>query len=188
MFESFEQARAYCNDHGIQMVDFKTIDLTGRWRHVTIPIGRFTRDILEDGIGFDGSNYGFAPVEKSDMIFIPDLSTAILDPFVQVPTLSMIGDVFVIDTPNRRFEQDPRAVATKAEEYLKSTGTPMKSRRPRIEFYVFDHVSHQVKPQISGYEIDVTQAEWNSGEGYPNPRLQNGQKRIPYNTAHGCSL
>jgi len=169
MFNSFEQAKSYCDAHGIQMVDFKMIDLIGRWRHLTIPIGRFTPDILKDGIGFDGSNYGFAPVEKSDMVFIPDLSTAILDPFVQVPTLSMIGDVFVIDTPNRRFEQDPRAVATKAEEYMKATGVADEIRiGPEFEFYVFDHISHQVKPQISGFEIDVIQAEWNSGQGYPN--------------------
>ncbi|MGI6551509.1 MAG: type I glutamate--ammonia ligase [Syntrophomonadales bacterium] len=169
MFESFEQAREYCVNHGIQMVDFKMIDLLGRWRHLTIPVGRFTEKIFADGIGFDGSNYGFAPVEKSDMVFIPDLSTAILDPFVGVPTLSMIGDVYVIDTPLRRFEQDPRTVAIKAEEYMKSTGIADEMRTgPEFEFYVFDHISYQVKPQISGFEIDVTQAEWNSGEGRPN--------------------
>ena len=99
MFESFEEAKAYCNDHGIQMVDFKMIDLIGRWRHLTIPIGRFTKNIMEDGIGFDGSSAGSFPVEKSDMVFIPDLSSAILDPFVQVPTLSAIGDVFIIEHP-----------------------------------------------------------------------------------------
>ena len=73
MFESFHKAKEYCVNHDIQMVDFKMIDLMGRWRHLTIPVGRFTERILEDGIGFDGSNYGFAPVEKSDMVFIPDL-------------------------------------------------------------------------------------------------------------------
>ncbi len=169
MFKSFEQAREYCVNHGIQMIDFKMIDLLGRWRHLTIPVGRFTEKIFKDGIGFDGSNYGFAPVEKSDMVFIPDLSTAILDPFTGVPTLSMIGDVYVIDTPLRRFDQDPRTVANKAEEYMKSTGIADEMRTgPEFEFYVFDHINYQVKPQVSGFEIDVTQAEWNSGEGYPN--------------------
>ncbi len=173
MFESFHKAKEYCVNHDIQMVDFKMIDLMGRWRHLTIPVGRFTERILEDGIGFDGSNYGFAPVEKSDMVFIPDLSTAILDPFVKVPTLSMIGDIFVIDNPHRRFEQDPRAVANKAEEYMRSTGIADEMKTgPEYEFYVFDHISYQIEPQFIGFEIDVTQAEWNSGKG----RLNQGYK------------
>lgn len=168
MFESFKQAKEYCAANGIQMVDFKMIDLIGRWRHLTIPEGRFTEHILTDGIGFDGSNYGFAPVERSDMVFIPDLSTANHDPFVSIPTLSMIGDIFVIDTPHRRFDQDPRAVATKAEEYMRSTGIADEMRTgPEFEFYVFDHISYQVKPNICGFEIDAVQAEWNSSN-YPS--------------------
>ena len=75
------------------------IDLRGRWKHLSIPAERFQEEILEHGIGFDGSNYGYAMVENSDMVFIPDISTAVVDPFVKVPTLTMIGDVKVIDQP-----------------------------------------------------------------------------------------
>lgn len=163
MFKSIDEARAYCKERGIKMVDFKMIDLMGRWRHLTIPVERFTEETLTSGIGFDSSNYGYASVEKSDMVFIPDLSTAAEEPFVEVPTLSMIGDVYVIDEPPRRFDQDPRGIAAKAEEYLKSTGiADVMMTGPEFEFYVFDHVSYEVSPQSSSFRIDARQAQWNS--------------------------
>ncbi len=164
MFKSLEEAQAYCREHGLQMVDFKMIDLMGRWRHLTIPVERFNEEIFQSGIGFDSSNYGYAPVEKSDMVFIPDLSTAFVEPFTEVPTLSMIGDVFVIDEPPRGFDQDPRTIAAKAEAYMRSTGIAdtMKTG-PEFEFYVFDHVSYEVSPQSTGFRIDAEQAIWNSG-------------------------
>ena len=115
MFKSFEEAKKYCTENDVKMIDFKMIDLDGRWRHIAIPKSRFQPSLMEDGIGFDGSNYGFAPVEKSDMVFIPDLASAMLDPFAEVKTISMIGDVFIIDKPtNRRFDQDPRNVSKHA--------------------------------------------------------------------------
>ncbi|MCL2802273.1 MAG: glutamine synthetase, partial [Treponema sp.] len=91
---TFDDIKKLCEKHNIKMADFMMTDLTGRWRHLTMPISRFTQDTLKNGVGFDGSNYGFAPVEKSDMVFIPDLQSAQIDPFAEVPTLSMIGDVF----------------------------------------------------------------------------------------------
>ena len=78
--------RKLCDDNGIRMIDFKMTDLDGRWRHITIPVERFNDDIFVYGIGFDGSNYGYAPVEKSDMVFIPDPDTAVIDPFTEIPT------------------------------------------------------------------------------------------------------
>lgn len=169
MFKNLEEAKKYCVNNNIKMVDFKMIDLLGRWRHLTIPIERFNEDIMNSGIGFDGSNYGFAPLEKSDMIFIPDLSTAFTEPFTEEPTLSMIGDVYVIGTDNERFDQDPRAVANKAEEYMRATGIADEMRTgPEFEFYVFDHVSYEVKPNTAGFRIDAEQAEWNSANPQQN--------------------
>lgn len=141
------------------------IDLNGRWRHLTIPSGRFSEETMKSGIGFDGSNYGFAPVEKSDMVFIPDLTTAYIDKFMEIKTLAMIGDVFVIDMPNNiAFDQDPRNVAKHAEEYLRSSGIADEIRiGPEFEFHVFDHVSYSVDPDSSGFHIDTKQAEWNKG-------------------------
>ncbi|MGI6434418.1 MAG: type I glutamate--ammonia ligase [Syntrophomonadaceae bacterium] len=166
MFKNYEEVMGYCQEYGIKMIDFKMIDLNGRWRHLGIPTSRFTPDTLKDGIGFDGSNYGFVPVEKSDMVFIPDISTAVYDPFTEVPTLSMIGDVFVIAEPhNYRFDQYPRSIAFKAEEYMASTGIADEMRiGPEFEFFVFDNVSYECLPQRTGYTIDAEQAIWNSGD------------------------
>nr|WP_243140246.1 type I glutamate--ammonia ligase [Candidatus Syntrophocurvum alkaliphilum] len=160
------------------MIDFKMIDLLGRWRHLTIPASRFTPDTLKYGIGFDGSNYGYAPIEKSDMVFIPDITTAVFDSFSEVPTLSMIGDVFIIAEPdNYPFDQYPRTIANKAEEYLTSTGIADEMIiGPEYEFHVFDNVSYECKPQQTNFSIDAEQAIWNSGEteyenlGYKIPR------------------
>ena len=115
MLSDFDEVREFCRNQRIKMIDFKIIDLNGRWRHVGIPANRFTEKLLQEGIGFDGSNYGYAAVEQSDMVFIPDPTTTVVDPFATVPTLSMIGDVYVIGSPNRPFEQYPRAVSIKAE-------------------------------------------------------------------------
>lgn len=166
MFKNYEEVMDFCLSKDIKMIDFKMIDLNGRWRHLSIPVSRFTQDTLKYGIGFDGSNYGFAPVEKSDMVFIPDIASAFFDPFTEVLTLSMIGDVFVISEPeNYRFDQDPRTIAFKAEEYMKSTGIADEMLLgPEYEFNVFDHVSYECLPQRTGYTIDAEQAIWNSGD------------------------
>ncbi|MEA4922505.1 MAG: type I glutamate--ammonia ligase [Eubacteriaceae bacterium] len=165
MFKTFNEAKQFIKENDVKMVDFMMIDLNGRWRHLTIPAGRFNEDIMTSGIGFDGSNYGFAPVEKSDMVFIPDLSTAYIDKFMEIKTLAMIGDVFVIDLPkNRPFDQDPRNVAKHAEAYLKTTGIADEMRiGPEFEFHVFDHVSYSTDANKSGFHIDTQQAEWNKG-------------------------
>ena len=89
-------------DENIQMVDFKIVDIHGQVRHVTIPASQFTEDTMKDGIGFDASNYGYAVVEKSDMVFIPDLDTAVIDPYCDIPTLSITGNAMIIDYPNNR--------------------------------------------------------------------------------------
>ena len=185
MFKNMEQVKQFCKDQTIQMVDFMMIDLDGRWRHLTMPIGRFTEDTLKDGVGFDGSNYGYAPVEKSDMVFVPDLQSAYVDAFAEVPTLAMIGDVFVIDLPeNRRFDQYPRNVAKHAEEYMKKLGIADEMRiGPEFEFHIFDHVSYMVGPNESKYHVDTDQAEWNTGNdndnlGYKMP-LKGGYHMAP---------
>jgi len=166
MFSNVKDAVDYCEKNGIKMVDFMMVDLGGRWRHLTIPADRFTEHTMQYGIGFDASNYGFAPVEKSDMVFIPDLSSAYLDAFAEIPTLCMLGDVFVIELPeNRRFDQDPRNVAHHAQEYMKKLGIADQMRiGPEFEFHVFNHVSYCVKPNCSKYSIDADSAEWNMGD------------------------
>ena len=159
-----------CEEEEIQIIDFKMTDIDGRWRHLSIPVGRLTEDTMVYGIGFDGSNYGYAPVENSDMVFIPDLDSAVVDPYCEIPTLSMIGDVMVIDRPNNRpFDQYPRNVAKRAAEYLKETGVAdTMILGPEYEFYVFDGVEFENRPESTGYKIHACQAEWNSGSNEGN--------------------
>ena len=149
----------------IEMVDFKMTDVAGRWRHLSIPAKRLNEDTMEHGIGFDGSNYGYAPVEKSDMVFVPILDSAMIDPYAEVKTLSMIGDVCVIDHPrNRPFDQYPRNVAKRALEYMKETGVADEMLiGPEYEFYIFDEVDYMTSPEASGFSIRARQADFSSG-------------------------
>ena len=126
---------------------------------------RFGDSIFTQGIGFDGSNYGYAPIEKSDMVFIPDPDSAVSDPFAEIPTLSMTGDVCVIGTDeNRPFDQYPRNVALRAAEYMKQSGAADSiAIGPEFEFYLFDTVNYQVSPRGASYAVDTRQAEWNTG-------------------------
>lgn len=166
MSKKVEDILALCGVNGVKMIDFKTVDLEGRWHHITIPVERFNEDTLTYGIGFDGSNFGYASVEKSDMVFVPDPDTAAMDPFTDVPTLSMTGDVMVIDQPeNRRFGQYARSVTKRAEEYMRESGIADKMVvGPEFEFYVFNSAAFQVSDHQQSYCVDTEQAEWNSGE------------------------
>ena len=164
MFQNVQQVQSFIREQGIQFVDFKMIDLRGRWRHLSIPAARFTEDTLESGIGFDGSNYGYACVENSDMVFIPDIATAVVDPFVKAPTLSMIGDVMVIDHPaNRPFDQYPRNVAKRSVAYMRELGVADEMViGPEYEFHVFDGMSYSERPNEIGYKLYGRESEWSS--------------------------
>ena len=165
MFKTFEEAKYFIKDNDVKMIDFRMIDINGRWHHLTIPADRFSEDIMTAGIGFDGSNYGFAPVEKSDMVFIPDLKSAALDDFCEIKTLSMIGDVRIIgEKENVPFNQEPRNVCTRAEEYMRELGVADTFLLgPEFEFYVFDSVQFANNPGESFFGIDAEEAFWNSG-------------------------
>ena len=91
MAKTAQDVMQLIREQGIKMVDFKMVDINGQYRHVTIPAQNFTEATMTDGIGFDASNYGYAVVEKSDMVFIPDPDTAQIDPFCEIPTLSMLA-------------------------------------------------------------------------------------------------
>ncbi len=174
MKKTLQDILQLCKEKEIRIVDFKMTDIDGRWRHLSIPVGRLNEDTMTYGVGFDGSNYGYAPVESSDMVFVPDLDSATIDNFAAIPTLSMIGDVMVIDRPqNRPFDQYPRNVARRATEYLKETGiADTMVVGPEYEFYVFDGVQYENRPEGAGYHIDCVQAEWNGGNPANNSGYQ----------------
>ena len=195
MFNSVAEVQKFIKENDVKMIDFKMVDLEGRWRHLSIPVERFTETTMTAGIGFDGSNYGYAPIEKSDMVFIPNLKSALLDKFAEVPTITMMGDVFVIDEPeNRPFNQYPRNVALAAEKYMRDEGiADQMIVGPEFEFYLFDSVAYQVKEESVFCEVDTKQAEWNSAmeDDVRNKGYQVGRKKgyhadipqdITYNT------
>ena len=158
-------------DNDIKMVDFKMVDINGQFRHVTIPAQNFNEDTMKDGVGFDASNYGYAVVEKSDMVFIPDPDTALIDPFCDFPTLSMTGNAMIIDYPNNRpLAQYPRNIVLAAEQYMKDTGIADEMLiLPEFEFYLFDDVAWDVSHNRIAAEIDASQAPWNTyNEGFGN--------------------
>ena len=155
--------RKLCEEQQIRMIDFKMTDIDGRWRHITIPVERFDDNVFVYGIGFDGSNYGYAPVEKSDMVFLPDPDTAYVDPFAKVPTLTMCGNVCVIGKgENTPFDQYPKNVSLRAMDYMKKTGIADNMIiGPEFEFYLFDSARYEVSPRQCAYQIDTRQAKWN---------------------------
>lgn len=163
MFKNLKELKDYCKKNEIQLIDFKVIDLAGRWHHLTITTDRMTEDTLEDGIGFDGSSYGFLTVEKSDMVFIPDLSTAFVDPFTKYKTITMMADIYTLDHGVKRFEGDPRYISSKAEEFMKKSGIADRSSfGPEFEFYILDHFSYRLDPHHQMVKLDAEQAEWNT--------------------------
>jgi len=175
----------------IRMVDFKMVDINGQFRHVTIPAGSFNEDIMKNGIGFDASNYGYAVVEKSDMVFIPDLDTAMVEPFCSVPTLSMTGNAMIIDHPeNRPLAQYPRNIVLAAEKYMCDSGiADTMLILPEFEFYLFDQVGWEVQPNAIGMTLDARQSHWNSaveGMGVVVPRQKNYHIAKPYDPTYEC--
>ncbi len=183
MSRSIEEVQAFLSANQIQMVDFKMIDLSGRWNHLTIPAVNFTEETMQYGIGFDGSNYGYAPVECSDMIFIPDTDSLLLDPFAEVPTAVMMGDVQVIGKANQPFDQYPRNVLRSAADYLRSSGIADEMIiGPEFEFYLFDTVSYTTKQNHVSYTVDTRQASWNASlpsNGYQLPNKGGYHADIP---------
>lgn len=177
--------------NNIQMIDFKIVDINGQYRHVTIPAQHFSADTLKNGIGFDASNYGYAVVEKSDMVFIPDLDTAVVDPFCQIPTLSVTGNAMIIDNPeNRPLDQYPRNIVLAAEQYMKDTGiADTMLILPEFEFYLFDNVGWDVKPNHISMHLDVNQGHWNTdtqGQGVIVPFQKAYHVAKPFDRAYEC--
>lgn len=186
MFKNFEEIKQYIAANNIKIVDFKVITLPGRWNHLSIPSERLSEKTFTDGIGFDGSSYGYSSIENSDMCFIPDMSTAFIDPYCKIPTLSMIANIHTIGKNAGRFSGDPRYIAQKAAEYLKNLGIADEYIiGPEFEFYIFDHISYETKNHHQEVLIDAKQAPWNSNMkeenfGYKAPFQKSYHLGLPY--------
>lgn len=141
MFSSVDEAKAYLAEEDVEFVDIRFCDLPGVMQHFAIPISAFDEDTLHEGLMFDGSSIrGFTKIHESDMRLMPDLGTAYIDPFRARKTLVM--NFFVVDPfTGEPYSRDPRAIARRAEDYLRASGiadTVYFGAEP--EFYIFDDV------------------------------------------------
>ena len=147
-------------------------DLPGLSQHVSYPISQLDEDSFEAGFGIDGSSIrGWAAINESDMLLIPDPSTAHMDPFGEIRTLVMASDV--IDPITRQhYERDPRWIARKAEMYLKNSGIADTAYfGAEAEFFIFDNVRFDQNQHSGYYFIDAEEGRWNSGRAEKQSRL-----------------
>lgn len=174
------EALKYAEEHGALMIDCKFVDFVGSWQHITYPIERLA-DCFEEGFGFDGSSIrGWKSINNSDMLMVPDPSSAQMDPFMKAPTLSLICDI--VDPITREpYNRDPRGLARRAQAYLKSTGIADTAYfGPEAEFFVFDNVQYAEEPNHMFHVVDSIEGAWNTGddEGGRNlghkPRFKGG--------------
>lgn len=175
----------FVSDEGIKMIDMRFVDLPGLWQHFSISANEMEEEMFEEGLGFDGSSIrGFQEIQESDMILIPDASTAFKDPFTAVPTLNIICNVKDPVTL-QSYTRDPRHIAQKAENYLKSTGIGDTAYfGPEPEFFVLDDIRFDQSYNYGYYYVDSKEGFWNSGkEENPNlgykPRYKEGYFPVP---------
>jgi glutamine synthetase len=180
-----ENVLAWARDAGIRQLDVRFVDLVGGWQHFSIPLGKVDHDAIEEGFGFDGSSIrGFQKIHESDMVLLPDMNSAFVDPFCTVPTLNVVCTVHE-PVSLKPYSRDPRQVARRAEEYLTSTGVATTSYwGPEVEFYVFNSLAFDQTSHSGYYYIDSDEGIWNSGRnGTANlayrPRTKEGYFPVP---------
>lgn len=166
-----KEVMEYAKANGAKMVDFRFLDFPGIWQHFSVPISEFDESSFEEGYGFDGSSIrGWQPINASDMLVVPDPGTAVMDPFMQVPTLTVICNV-VDPITKEKYTRDPRHIAQKAEAYLNFTGIGDTAYfGPEAEFFIFDDIRYDTASHFSYYHLDSVEGIWNSGRA-ENPNL-----------------
>jgi len=175
----------FAKESKVEIVDLKFMDFPGSWQHFSFPLHELTEASFEEGFGFDGSSLrGWQQIHQSDMLVIPDPATTIIDPFTELPTLSLIGNIFDPIT-KERYSRDPRNIACKAELYLKYTGIADEANfGAEAEFFIFDDIRYDQKEECGYYFIDSVEGRWNTGrDEKPNlgykPRFKGGYFPVP---------
>ncbi len=164
MFSNADEVIKFIADQDVKFVDVRFCDLPGIMQHFNVPARSVGADFFTDGQMFDGSSIrGFQAINESDMKLIPDLDTAYIDPFRVEKTLNV--NMSIVDPyTDEAYSRDPRQVARKAENYLKSTGIADTAFfAPEAEFYIFDDVRFETKQNAGYYYIDSIEGAWNSG-------------------------
>lgn len=168
MFANPDELLRYVSSEGVMFIDVRFCDLLGVMQHFVVPVESFDESTVTDGVAFDGSSIrGFQEIHESDMLLLPDVATAFVDPFRVDKTLAM--SFFVHDPFTREaYSRDPRNVARKAETYLVASGIADTAYfGPEAEFYVFDSIRYETAPQQGYYYIDSVEGAWNTGRDEP---------------------
>lgn len=174
----------FAKKNDARQIDLRFTDLPGLTQHVSYPISMLDEGAFEDGFGIDGSSIrGWAAINESDMLLIPDPSTAFMDPFAETRTLIMLGDI--LDPVTRQhYDRDPRWIARKAELYLKSSGIADTAYfGAEAEFFIFDNIRFDQNQHSGFYFVDAEEGRWNSGREANNlgyrPRYKEGYFPVP---------
>ena len=164
---SLEHIEKLIKDNKVEFVDLRFADMRGVQHHITFPKSIIEASLFEDGKMFDGSSIsGWRGIHQSDMVLLPDPSTALLDPFTADPTLILICDV-LDPTTMQPYNRDPRGIAKRAEAYLKASGIAEQAFfGPEPEFFIFDSVRYANEMGHTFFHVDSEEAAWNSGKEY----------------------
>ncbi|MFA7554340.1 MAG: glutamate--ammonia ligase [Spongiibacteraceae bacterium] len=181
-----ENTLSLIKEHNVRWVDLRFTDTKGKEHHVTFPASDIDEGFFEDGKMFDGSSIqGWRGINESDMVLMPDDSTAVIDPFTDDNTLNLRCDI-VEPTTMLGYNRDPRSIAERAEAYMKSTGIADSCLfGPEPEFFIFDDVKWQIDMSGASYSITSEEAAWSSGKSYPDgntghrPGVKGGYFPVP---------
>lgn len=164
-FSTVEEVKEFAKKQGVTMLDLTFTDVPGTLQHTSCPIRLFSEDSVEEGFGFDGSSIrGFQEIQESDMLLVPDVSTAFLDTFSAEPTISVFCNI-KDPMSGELYSASPRSIAIRAMEYLSKSGIADTAfMGPELEFFIFDHVEYTQEAGSASYAVDSCEAIWNTGE------------------------
>jgi len=171
MAETAKEFFEFAKKHGAEMMDLKFVDLLGTWQHCSYPVETIDEGVFEEGLGFDGSSIrGWQEIHKSDMMAVCDPTTAVIDPFFEKPTVSVIANI--VDPETREdYAKCPRHVVRRAHEHMKEKGVgDVCYVGPEPEFFIFDEVQFEQNQHTGMYRIDSVEGAWNTAR-FEEPNL-----------------
>jgi len=173
---SIEKLKRLARQHSVEYVDLKFVDLPGSWHHITLPVSALEPKLLKNGIGVDGSSLpGFSRIEMGDMIILPEVKTAFIDPFFERPTLSLLGNIMDVGKKVTPYSRNPRRVASDAEAFLTKVVKGAKMMiGPEFEFYLFDRAEYHQGSESAYYDLlsaedNITEVDEDKSLGYQIP-------------------
>lgn len=158
-----EEILSLVADKKVEFIDLRVVDVPGTWHHITVPISQLSKESFVTGFPFDGSSLrGFKEIQESDMVMLPDATSAYIDPFFSAPTLVITCDVY--EPGMVPYDRDPRTIAKRAESYLQKSGVGDAAYfGPELEFFIFDDVRYDSTTNAAFYEVNSSEAVWNTG-------------------------